>query len=351
MIERIRHFSKQSRAQRGQIIIFIAVVAVSMLGMIGMAVDLGYTFAEKRTVQNAADAAASAGTRVVTQWSTTNNLITAQSDVAKIVAANNMGDATQTFSCYYVDDKGKKLDSCGKTVPETATGVTVSVSETHKTFFLRAIPGAPRTVTTSATATAHAQIVTPDGSGAPFILCGSSAKLLNGHGTMPIVTLQPDGTYAINQSAVNQTFVIHASQVEGCGLQPNRYKGLALGSSNKGKTVPDWFYGDDGNRVGQANQVVNGIQGCGTQATDPFSCVMFVPLATDTPPAVKNGSENLFYVVAYAAFTVSSCNSPCQDQATLLSTYIIDTPVDMPAWVRGTWKRGDNGIIAIRLTQ
>lgn len=63
--------------------------------MIGLAIDLGCTFAEKRTVPNAADAGASAGTCVVTQWSTTNNMIKAQSDVSKIVEANTMGDSNQ----------------------------------------------------------------------------------------------------------------------------------------------------------------------------------------------------------------------------------------------------------------
>lgn len=345
----MRLVSKRNEAQQGQIIIFVAVVAVAMLGMIGMAVDLGYAFVEKRSVQNAADAAAAAGTRIVTQWSTTNNLITAQPDVAKIVAANNMGDATQTFSCFYVDDKGNQLDSCGKTVPEAATGVTVSVSETHQTFFIRVIPGAPKTVTTSASATTHAETVTPDGSAAPFIVCGSAAEPVAGGNPIPIVNLV-DGKYVLNQAAIGTTFEVHG-KINDCGLDSNRYKGLALGSANQGKKIGDWFYGDEGEHTGPARMSVRGIQGCNPTTEDPFGCVLFLPLATDNPKPQKVGSSSLFNVVGYAAFNISECSGGCKHQATLIGKYIIDTPEGTPEWQSGTWKRGDNGIIAIRLTK
>src|SRR6185312_10208907 len=111
-------------------------------------------------------------------------------------------------TCNYVDDTNKALKDCSAAVPATATGVQVTVSETHSTFFMRIIPGAPKTVTTRATATAHAQIVTPDGSGAPFILCGSSANIVGG-GSQNILIQQTDGTYTINPAAVGDTFEIH----------------------------------------------------------------------------------------------------------------------------------------------
>ncbi|HEX7103089.1 MAG TPA: pilus assembly protein TadG-related protein [Nitrolancea sp.] len=351
MIERIRLFLKKNRTHRGQIIIFVAVVAVSMLGMIGMAVDLGYTFAEKRTVQNAADAAAAAGTRVVTQWSTTNNLITAQSDVANIVKANNMGNATQTFSCFYVDDTGKKLDACGKTVPETATGVSVSVSETHNTFFMRIFPGAPKTVTTSATATAHAEIVTPDGSDGPFIVCGSSAKLVGSNSTMAIINPNGDGTYRLNSDAIGKTFEVHG-KIDDCGAQANDYKGVAA-EDNYGNSIPGWFTGTNGERTGPVRERVQGVQGCNSSDAYPVNCIMYLPLSYNdgNHPPQSHGNDISLYTVAYGVFRVSECSQPCKHQATLIGKYIIDAPSGMGDWEPDTWKRGDNGIIAIRLTQ
>jgi Flp pilus assembly protein TadG len=351
MIERVRHFSKQNRAQRGQIIIFVAAVAVALVGMIGLAIDLGYTFAEKRSVQNAADAGASAGTYVVTQWSTTNNMIKAQTDVSKIVTANNMGNATQKFTCYYVDDINKKLDTCSKTIPVGSTGVTVTVSETHKTFFMRVIPGAPKTVTTSATATAHAEIVPPDGSDGPFIVCGSSAKLANSGSSMAILKPNGDGTYSLNPDAVGKTFEVHG-KIDDCNAKANDYKGVA-DDGNDGKSIPGYFAGTNGERTGPVRERVQGIQGCKSSDAYPLNCVLYLPLSYDdgSHPPQSHGNSISFYTVAYGAFEVSQCSGSCKHTATLIGKYVIDTPDGTPAWKPGTWKLGDNGIIAIRLTQ
>jgi hypothetical protein len=80
---------------------------------------------------------------------------------------------------------------------------------------------------------------------------------------------------------------------------------------------------------------------------------MYLPLALKDPPyaPIKSGSSNLFYVVAYGAFQVSDCGGSCKQQATLISKYVIETPSNLPSWTPGSWVRGGNGIIAIRLTQ
>lgn len=49
---------KQNRLERGQTIIFIALAMVAMVGFIGLAVDGGHVYSERRRAQNAADAAA-----------------------------------------------------------------------------------------------------------------------------------------------------------------------------------------------------------------------------------------------------------------------------------------------------
>ena len=47
------------RAPRGQILVMFALMLTALLGVLGLAVDGGVAFAQRRTVQNAADAAAS----------------------------------------------------------------------------------------------------------------------------------------------------------------------------------------------------------------------------------------------------------------------------------------------------
>ncbi len=338
-----------NHATRGQIIVLVAAAAVALVGMLGLAIDLGYSYAQKRATQNAADAAAIAGTRVVTQWSTTNPNVKAMQDVINVAKANSMGHSTQTISCYYVDDNNRPLASCISDVPDGATGVTVKVSETHSTFFIQVIPGAPDTVSTSAVATAHAQIVQVDGSGAPFIMCGADAKLADGTGSLPIM-IKNGSTYTLNENAIGKTFIVHGPQIDDCGLSSDSYKGLADQGYNQGKALGDWFNGDTGDRAGPAREQVNGALGCQPTTQDPYDCVMYVPLATDNPPPEKKGNLRLFQVVDYAAFEVSSCGSNCH-QATLLSKFLVETPSNLPSWTPGTWARGDDGIIAIRLTR
>ncbi len=159
--------------------------------MVGLSVDLGYTFAERRSVQNAADAAAMAGAHALTKWSTSNSMVAADADVSTVVAGNKMNNSTtQTYSCEYVDDNGTDLGPCTAAVPTTpiaATGVQVVVHETHNTFFIRVLPGGPKTVSTSASATAHVQGITTEvGSDGPFIACGVDSSLAAG-GTMSIL--------------------------------------------------------------------------------------------------------------------------------------------------------------------
>jgi uncharacterized membrane protein len=47
--------------QRGQMLLLMAFLLIALLGMIGVAVDLGFGYEHRREAQNAADSAAMAG--------------------------------------------------------------------------------------------------------------------------------------------------------------------------------------------------------------------------------------------------------------------------------------------------
>src|SRR4051812_40230190 len=56
-------------AHRGQVFIMFAIFSVALLGMLGLATDVGYAMAARRAAQGAADAGALAGARVIAQYS------------------------------------------------------------------------------------------------------------------------------------------------------------------------------------------------------------------------------------------------------------------------------------------
>ena len=98
-----------------------------MVGVLALSIDLGVSFAERRAMQNAADAGALAGARIVSK-STPSSPLSAQGDVATVADLNKMriGSIDQV-SCSYVNDSNAALGDCGGAVPSGATGVTVTV--------------------------------------------------------------------------------------------------------------------------------------------------------------------------------------------------------------------------------
>ncbi len=393
--------SRLRRASKGQIIIMVAALAVSMTAMIGLAVDLGVAFAERRTVQNAADSAALAGAHILATWNTSNPGLAANTDVAAMVSQNKMSaTVSQTYDCYYVDDNDERVADCTAPVPSNATGVHISVTEKHDTYFIRIVPGAPKTVSTSASATAHVQAVTTGvGSDSPFILCGVDTNLVDG-GNFSILTstadVQPssptanvdyltysvsssskyqveflnkkttptpsasatstatsgDGSggssnYKIDPGAYGKTYELHKPHVASCGLNNQSFKGDAANLDNNGLSIPGLFDYDHGDRAGPTSARVAGVQGCaaGTKKSTADNCVLIVPIASGMV-------GDKFFVQTVGAFLVSSCSPSgnCHD-GKLLSDYVIGTPSGLGEWDGSNgWTPGAGGIVTVRLS-
>jgi Flp pilus assembly protein TadG len=348
--------------QRGQIIAMFAIFSTTMIGVLGLAIDLGFAFSQRRTVQNAADAAALAGARAVVKdvvaFGEANPLATG--------AGNKIGSTTQTMtSCNYVKYDGASVGDCSAAVPSDARGVRVIVQESHETFFIRVIPGAPNTVTTSATATANVQqLKSPPA--APFILCGSSAwavgnttGAIGGTGqTNNILLSDPD---RVNPAYIGFTFRVLDSQLSQ-GNGPNREAGCNLetlnanwngraaddGAGNAGRPVPGYFSTGNGTGVGPVNQAVVGAGGCDLYRTEPYNCIMILPIAREeTPP--KDGQ---LYVVGFApfyVFGVSSSGGPCNNNCQTFNATLLDDFLTIGE-SQNTWCRTCGGVAVIRLT-
>ncbi|HET7037414.1 MAG TPA: Tad domain-containing protein, partial [Thermomicrobiaceae bacterium] len=80
----------RKRTARGQVLIIFAAALVALVGMVGMATDLGFAFAERRTMQNAADAGALAGTRIIAKADLLHPT-SAWSEVQAMVDKNKIG--------------------------------------------------------------------------------------------------------------------------------------------------------------------------------------------------------------------------------------------------------------------
>ncbi len=348
--------SGQTGASRGQIVILFAFFSIAMLGMLGLAMDLGMAFAQKRTIQNAADAAALAGARQVARY-TPAVPTSAEPETTQFAtgSTDHIGSTSQTlFYCKYVDYSGGEQGDCNAPVTPPATGVRVKVREQHQTFFIRVIPGAPTTVTTEATAMAFVERFTTPTGDAPFLLCGSSSwaitdennNALGGNKGVSLNILT--AANKINPAYVGYTFRIHdnslsqgnvaspASQA-GCGTTSASFNGLA-GSGNQNASIAGWFDYQTGTQVGNVTVDVPGVGGC--RAGQNTNCVMFLPVAKSTPtPTARQ-----MYVVTLAPFRITCGGSNCQyHDATLVDDFIVSGPSSRD------WCRDCNGTVVVRM--
>ncbi len=338
---------RNGSAQAGQILLMFALVSTAMLGVLGLATDLGISFAGRRSVQNAADAAALAGARSVAK-SVITPTITAATEVNALTALNGFTMATSgpaVENCQYVDDSDTALGACSSTVPSAATGVLVTVVETHPTFFIRLLPGAPDSATTRATAIAHVMIPKLIGVG-PFIPCATDTVLTSG-GKLDILKLE-GGVWKINTAAVGKTFNIHNPNQHNfnkCGISSSQYKGVADQNANASLSAPPAkYFGYSTGNVSSVSASVQGINGC--QVGQPLhNCVAYLPIAImDGEHAViETGTSKQVWTIGFAAFLIIETSSNTHS-GTLLDNYIVKGPAELG------WTPDYFGPISIKLT-
>jgi Flp pilus assembly protein TadG len=311
-------------AHPAQIVIMFALFATVLIGVLGLATDLGISFAGKRSMQNAADAAAYAGARKVAKAATTAG-VSAQTEVSSLISTNGFTFATSSpaGTCVYVTDADAAVGNCSATVPTTATGVKVTVSETHKTFFVRVLPGAPKTATTTATAIAHVEVPGLIGSG-PFIVCATDTILYPNTSSSMNILNKVSGSWQINTAAVGKTFLIHGPQINKCANTNSSFKGIADSTANKDLTAPpETYFGYSTGTVASISTTVDGIQGC--QAGGPIdNCVAYLPVSVidASHPVINSGSNKQMWTIGFAAFLMTQINSNTHS-GKLLGDYIV----------------------------
>ena len=313
-----------------------AIFLTGLLGALGLSVDLGTAFMQRRTMQSAADAGALAGTRIVAK-----NAGAAFTDVDAVIRANMSKLGTiGSISCQYVNDSGGSLGGCSGAIPSSASGVQVTVNETHPTFFIRVLPGAPNTVTTSASARANVKMLKPPTDG-PYLPCGVNTKLADN--TRLSIMQKVGGTWVINSAAVGQTFQIHGPQIEKCNAKASRYKGLADVDVNRDLNAPNWFTYKEGDSAGLISSDVEGPDGC-KAGQEVVNCVVFLPIVVNDPP--ESGNNRQLWTVGFAPFYITAPKSN-EHYGKLIANYMVSGRGQDGSW---GWTNTYDGPITIRLT-
>jgi Flp pilus assembly protein TadG len=287
----------------GQILMIYGVAAIGIMGVTGLAVDGGYIFAQRRLVQNGADAGALVGARDIVK----GNFPSVDSDVTTYARGN--AGSTANVSWEYVDNAGAPVGQ------SSATGVSVLVTKTFNTFFIQAL--GISTFTVSSRGAARAQVL-QGATGAPFIVCaGGLTRSLTGFpggiltSTIP-PTVRPEAIYV---PGGGPEFVVHGSKVG--QSDPWGDCNWSSSSSFKGNTPPSVYSGcaslpcyypyATGNSAGPSRNRVAGLPGCNAADENvPDGCVAILPIAAmkDTAADTCAGPEPSEHmcVVAWAPF-------------------------------------------------
>lgn len=132
---------RELRLESGQALVIGVFLMVGLLMMSGLALDGGAAYLERRRLQNTADAVAVSGARLLImtdQPSVDDDDVTdAMDDYAQ---GNGIAAPESWFRASYVDQDTTVLAEVGAgTVPDHATGISVTVRSEQPTWFMRLV--------------------------------------------------------------------------------------------------------------------------------------------------------------------------------------------------------------------
>jgi hypothetical protein len=130
------------KSEQGQSIVIVAAALVALLALAGLAIDGGNLFLQRRNTQNAADAAALAGTRVLAQAicndpnATDGAIATTVNHYAQLNGIQDLSGLTAS----YTDRNEAELGPVGAgSVPQGATGILVDIKNSVPSYFIQVI--------------------------------------------------------------------------------------------------------------------------------------------------------------------------------------------------------------------
>lgn len=97
-----KRFQEGTPKEKGQTLVLVAVMMMALLGLTAIAIDLSYVFVQRRDMQNAADAAALAGGRMVARFSANPTLHYRYRDVYYEVLQSGENNGAQNLEIYLV---------------------------------------------------------------------------------------------------------------------------------------------------------------------------------------------------------------------------------------------------------
>ena len=319
-------------------------VVFIVIPVAGVAVDLSSGYANRRQMQNAADAAAQAGAQTMLAVRQGTASASSLETTVMEVAAQNGSDTSGTgYSCYvakvtYTPAFSVQTgpDTCASWTGDSTAYNAVTVHTHHEvsTFFAGALSAGATSTSASASATATIQAVNPpvDFGNSVFAMCAYATVNGNGNGngngasTWTPLLVTVNGAYELNTgqvagtpTAVGENYVVWSnaggnSNISRCGLQSSSFDGLICGlvdpHCGQPISLPNWLAIDTGAQVGPTLATMAGYSACDSETFASLSgpttfspCAMVIPVCDSSNG--DTGTNGELHCVAWGEFLLS----------------------------------------------
>jgi Flp pilus assembly protein TadG len=235
-----------TRAQSGQAIVLVAVVMVSLMGFLGLAIDGGRAYLDRRELQAAADAAALAAAN---NYMNTTDLAQAEPAATAVYAENERlygppacaGYGSTSASCTFGDASGQVLTIL--IADHSIAGVSFTTTGRHSIpVTIMQVFGIGPSISVSATATAVARRAGTGGAAIQTLSkagCGgaggSSVTVTGTSSTIVTGDIWSNGSISVNGSASAN---VAGNVVDICPPIPPPISGITLVCNDPGRATP-----------------------------------------------------------------------------------------------------------------
>jgi Flp pilus assembly protein TadG len=290
--------------ERGQVLVIVAGGVTALLLLVGLVLDGGIAFFNRRDAQNLADVASLAGTKVVFDSYVDTANVYDQQDVYDAVSgslANNGCSGSVGVPCTWVafyerfsgsgpiDNGPVVTGTSGVTIPSFTQGVRVYVNRQPGAFLVRLAGINSWNITAEAIAWAQSATTAPKGKLLPIALHND------------VTAYQPGQEYDLTDGKDGPGGFgwLSWNSDNDCGSLEERIRN----PNNPAFTMPTWFNSDPGktNCSGVRDAMENWIDSGET---------VLIPIY-DTTTGTGNSLE--YHIIGLAAFVVTSQEQPAVD--------------------------------------
>ncbi len=333
---------RASDSSTGQLVVIFALSLVAMILAVGLVIDGGNAWSQRRNAQNIADFAALAGTKILaanlaSPGTQTNASV--KSAVESSLSSNGLTAAIlgADYAASYIDDAGNLVGGFGPAgaIPTSVSGIQVSPTKSFSTYFLGVVGMSSFKASATASARTGYSPGTPGGPGGNLVPIAVNLATLSATTECPPGAAVGSATPGCTPLEMTQGDTVAPGQFQwmswdGTGNAPYLCSILGPPANSPVYNVPANTYITIPGNTGVSNSScvrgqaspLEGINGWVSLQTTvlvpiispgpgPCPAGCFSDGTPYPPTIIGSGSGATYNVIGFAGFEITGCGNPC----------------------------------------